>query len=98
MSWIVQTTVRGKEKLRSEIRNVRTQTETLTCSATCQSEWRRTPVDVERPLDATTGSAPTPRTRRDAGLGGCVTSKRHTEVTWRCGDLHRPLRRSRRLE
>jgi hypothetical protein len=48
--------------------NVHTPTETLSCSATGRREWRVTPVVVERPLDDTTLSASTPRTRRDAGL------------------------------
>ena len=44
---IVRTTVRGTELLRTEIRNVRTPTETLSCSATGQREQRAPPVDVE---------------------------------------------------
>ena len=48
--------------------NVHTPTETLSCSATGRREWRVTPVVVERPLDDTTLSASTRRTRRDAGL------------------------------
>jgi len=52
MSLNVWTTVQGTEELRTETRNVRTPTETLSCSALVRENGERRPSTSQWPLDA----------------------------------------------